>query len=532
MSDARDLHFDDRDSGPGEDGDADEDVIGLERSSIGRNTLQLLSSQIATWTLATLVAVALPRFLGPAPVGDLRLALSLWAVTGAVIGLGTSAYLTLAIARDGSRGLSLVGPILVIRVAAFVLSSLVLAVVVSFSHPSTEFVVIMVFSGLSTLFGTLSDPIGAAYLGLERTAAPAVIGVATRTLGVSATLVVLFLGGGAPVVAATGGVAAFVGFVLMVRAMNRLSRIKLKGWSSQRRVILRASVGFMVTGVLLTVYREIDMVVISTLVDQAALGWYGTADQLIGSSLFVVTIVMSAIFPVLGRLYDTAPSAFVELIRRAFGSLLVAAVPIGLGIVLVAPQLVPLLYGDEFEPTAQVLVVYGFVSPITFGAILFGTVALTTRRQGLWNMVMVVGIVATIPLDVLFVPWADRRFSNGAIGGAMAYFVTETFMFVFGLVVICPFLISRTTFWRSGRVVMAGGLMFAVTWPLRERMLLIPIAVAVLVYSVAIVALRVVTNDERSMVGHALVRLGVRTKWATLEPTGPLGSDDHALGSE
>jgi O-antigen/teichoic acid export membrane protein len=494
-----------------------EGVENLPRSSIARNVAQLLASQVLTWAMSLAVAITVPRFLGPTAVGQLRLAFSLWAITQVVIGLGTSMYLTLVMAKDRVRGVALVGPILVLRTVAFSVASVILAVFVSISNPEPEFVAIMVVSGIGILLGTWSDLIGAAFLGLERTGAPAMAGVVSRTIGTIVTVLAVVFGADAVAVVAIGAASSMLGLLMVLRSLRQVMRVRLRGWWAQSPAILKGSVAFMVTGGLLTVYREVDTVVMSVLVDREVLGWYGTADQLIGSSLFMVTIVMAAIFPVLGRLHATDRPKFVNLVERSYGSLLVAAVPIGLGVVVVAPQLVPLLYGREFEPTAQVLIVYGLVSPLTFGAILFGTVAITTGRQRFWNVVMLVGIVATIPLDLVFIPWADRTYSNGAIGGAMAYFVTEGFMFVIGLLKVCPYLINRSTMSRSARILLAGCLMFAAAWPLHDRPLVVPIVVGAVVYIAAIVALRVVTDDERLMVGRALERLGVHTSWAKLE---------------
>ena len=56
--------------------------------------------------------------------------------------------------------------------------------------------------------------------------------------------------------------------------------------------------------------------------------------------------------------------------------------------------------------------------------------------------------------------------------------------------------------------------MFMASWPLRERMLLIPIVVAVVVYTSAVLVFRVLDTDDRRRVGNALARVGVRTSWA------------------
>ena len=492
----------------------------LERSSIARNVAQLFASQVVTWAMSFAVGIVVPRFLGPSNVGDLRLAMSLWAISGIFIGLGTGVYLTLAIADDRTRGLALVGPILVVRTIAFAATTVLFGIVILASNPSTELIVIMALNGLSVLFGTWSEPIGAAFLGLERTAAPALAGVISRAVGAVVTITVVVFGGGAASVVAVSALSSALGLVLVARALLKVTTIRFRGWRPQSRAIVRSSVAFMVSGVLITVYREIDTVFMSALVDREVLGWYGTADQLIGSSLFIITIVMTSIFPVLGRLHKDDPPRFFDLVKRSYGSLMVAAVPIGLGIIVVAPQLVPMLYGGEFEPTAQVLAVYGLVVPLTFGAILFGTVATATGRQRFWNGLMFLGIVATLPLDLLLIPWADRTYSNGAIGGAISYLVTEGLMFVVGMVKICPYLINRATMLRSGRILVAGAVMFAAAWPLHDRILVVPVGVGIVVYAIAIAALRVMTDDERAMVGRALERLGIHTSWGELKFAG------------
>ena len=139
----------------------------------------------------------------------------------------------------------------------------------------------------------------------------------------------------------------------------------------------------------------------------------------------------------------------------------------------------------------------GTVVVFTFGTIVFGMVALATGRQRFWNTIMVLAIAITIPLDLIFVPWADRTYGNGAIGGAMAYVVTEALMFALGLWKVAPYLVERTFIWRLARVLIAGGLMFMASWPLRDEPLMIPIAVGAVVYvALRSVVLRVPEKDD------------------------------------
>jgi len=191
---------------------------------------------------------------------------------------------------------------------------------------------------------------------------------------------------------------------------------------------------------------------------------------------------------------------------RTFTTTMVAAVPIGLGTMIVGPDLAPTLFGEEFRPSGEVPFALGPVIVCTFATVLFGTVALSTGRQRLWNTVMAVGAVLTIPLDLVLVPWADRHYGNGAIGGAMAYAVTESIMVAIGLWKVVPFLVTRSMGWRLARLAVAGGLMFAAAWPVRHELIAIPVVVAVVAYAIAALALGAVTAEDREFALRALRR--------------------------
>ncbi len=492
-------------------------VDDLERSSLTRNLAHMLASQLATWTLALALTIVQPRFLGPVAIGQLRLALSLWLIAGVFMTLGTSQHLTLTCARDRSRAIAMIGPILVLRAIVFVVAATGFVVFLVVSGSTREFAWIMGLFGLVTLFATVSDTISAAFVGLERMSIPATANVASRVIGTVAAIVVLLLGGDATSVVVVAAVGNLVGMLILVRAIRRLTTMSFRGWRAMAPAILGASAGFLVAVAILTIYQQIDTVVIAILVDDEVLGWYGTADTLFSTLLFPITILMGAVFPTLGRLYVDDPDELTELVTRSFRSLLVVAVPIGLGTTVVAQQFAPLLLGEDFRETGDVLAVLGPVIILTFGSILFGTLAMATERQMFWNTVMFVGVLLTIPLDIVLVPWADRTYANGAIGGALAYVGTEAMMVVVGLWKVAPYLVERATMWRAGRTLVAGGLMLAAAWPLRDRFLLVPIAVGAAVYGVALVAFRVITDVERRMIGTLLAKVGLHTSWATID---------------
>ncbi|MEM1335605.1 MAG: flippase, partial [Actinomycetota bacterium] len=482
----------------------DDRLEAVGRSSIGRNVVHLLSSQVVTWVLATLLAIVQPRFLGPEAQGQIRLAFSLWTVAQVFVGLGTSAFLTLEIARNRQSGIRYVGPVILARLTVFAVASLLLGATVIIADADQAFIELMILWGLVVALAECSDAIAAVFIGLERMAVPAMASIISRVFGTGVAIAVLLSGGSAQQVVMVGVAANALGLLIMIRAVRKIGTIAFAHARERAGFAIRASVGFLIAAAILAVYQQIDTIVISLLVDAEVLGWYSTADTLFGTLLFVPTIVMASIFPVLGRLFVDDPDEMERLVRRTLRLLIVTAVPIGLGTTLVANNIAPILYGDEFAETGGVLAVLGPVIILTFATVLFGTIALATGRQRLWNVVMATGVVMSIPLDVVLVPWADRTYQNGAIGGALAYVVTETFMVIIGLWKVAPFVLDRPTLSYALRTAAAGATMFAVTWPIRDQMVLIPILVGSATFILAALVFRAIGAEELRFVKENL----------------------------
>ncbi|MCA9970942.1 MAG: polysaccharide biosynthesis C-terminal domain-containing protein, partial [Anaerolineales bacterium] len=140
---------------------------------------------------------------------------------------------------------------------------------------------------------------------------------------------------------------------------------------------------------------------------------------------------------------------------------------------------------------------------------LLGQFLVSTDRQSRWTVVMVAATLATIPLDLLLIPWCVARFGNGALGGALAFVVTEAGMTLAGIALLPHGALTRANAWRALRVLLAGLLMLAAAWPLRHAFVALPILAGAVVYPVALWLLRAVDPaDARLLLDMAQTVLG------------------------
>jgi O-antigen/teichoic acid export membrane protein len=479
------------------------------RRVVGRNIVVLLSSQVITWSMALVLTVLEPRFLGPEGLGQLRLAAAIWAVVNVFAELGTSTLLTLEFARDPVRANALLRPVIRLRAAAEMLASVVIAVFITIAYDADTAVTIAIV-GVGMIIGTFAEIARASLYGLQwmgATARADIITKAVLVVGVSATLLA---GGGPHAVALAGVIPSAMSCWILWRAL----RSRTRGLAEHPRIrdvtAMRRSLPYLIGTAVAVVYAQIDIIVISLVATVDEAGWYAAAATLFGSLLFIPTTFTTSLFPALAQLHEEGGEGLHHLLARSVRSILLLAVPMGVGTIVIAEPLATKLLGADFDGSGPVLAMFGVVLIIMFQTILFGRFAFAIGRHQMYIAAMFVAAVATIPLDLLLVPWTRDQFDNGAIGGALAYIITEGMLLVVSVWKLAPQLLDRVTAVRVVKMTLAGAALAAAAWPLRDQFLALPIVIGGLAYVAAVVVLRIPDDEERHMIHRLWVKISAR----------------------
>jgi O-antigen/teichoic acid export membrane protein len=467
------------------------------RPHLARSIAVLMGSQLVTWVLTTIVMVVRPRYLGPDGVGQLRLAVSLWMIGSVVIGFGTSTLVTLTMARDTGEGAALLRPSVRLRVGLWAIACLgIVAFGAAVYDPATVAIIAIWAAPVVVLH--VGEIARSGLYGLHRMGDTARADVLDKLTMVIVVFGVVLVGGGTPAFAAVSVIPVAVSTIIMWRSLRRaMGPLPLPRRGAYSHVMRRGS-PFLLLESTRVAYHQMDVVVISLLATTQELGWYASADALFGSLFFIPSILMTALLPVIAEVHAKRPHELNPLLFRTFRSLMLLAIPVGLGTVIVAEPVCVLLFGEAFRESGAVLAVLGVVVIFEFGNILFGHFAQATGRQAFFNKVMIAATVLSVPLDLVLVPWAHRNLGNGAVGAALAFIVTEIMILSFAIWKLAPGVLDRTTLIRLAKCLAAAAAMFTLAWPLREMFLPVPIVVGAVAYSGVLMLLSTLDREERS----------------------------------
>jgi O-antigen/teichoic acid export membrane protein len=436
-----------------------------------------------------------------------------------LVTFGMDTLLTKEIARRPERAADLFASTIVLRVLLFTLAFAAISAYLNVFHYPAETVGVVWIIGLSTLFWNLSAACQATLQGLERMGFMTLGNVLGKVVNTVGAIALLLLGQGVNAVAWVIVLAALVTFAMQLRQVTRLYPLRPPkggfGWSAGKDM-LRAGLPYLFSGLFLVLYAQADVVIISLLVDEKTIGWYGAAGQLFTTLMFIPNVFITAVFPALSRMYTNAAGALPKLMRKSFDWLMLLSVPIGLGLCIIADPLVVLLFGPEFEQSGPVLSLMGLVLILTYQNMLLGRFLVSTDRQAVWARVMLAAVIVTVGLDFVLVPWCSRVFGNGGIGGSLSFIVTELGMFVFGVRHLPNGSLGRANAWTAARIWVAGLVMMGVTWWLRSAMIVFPVLAGAFVYAAMIVLLRVVPAEDWAVLWSAV--RGLRSRLSARMP--------------
>ncbi len=465
-----------------------------------RNTALVLSAKVIARLIALVTVLYMIRRLGTSHYGSFTVLVNLTAIVSVVLDLGFNVLFVREGARHHTEIQRYLRNVMSLRLLMSVVALVILAALVTplgLGYLLVPGFLLMVFTSYSTLLR--NGLYAVQQLGYEA------IGVVLE----SAVLLVLVLYGGATGQGITYFVWAYAAqyafscaYFVFVLAVKRLGT---PGWRFEPGLLREwfwKGLPFALTFVLTILYFRIDQPLIYIFRHETESALYGAAYKPIESLLFIPITFLSVVFPVLAVYHRERPKDMLDAVNRFYKALLLMGCPTAVGIFVLAHPLTPLLLGQEFarsEPALRVLAIalgIAFVNNAFIGALN------ASDRQSSFTWAAAWSLVANLALNLTLIPLFGYQ------GASWATVATESVLGIAGFILVARHVGRVAVPALSWRILLAGLVMALAVYPLRGFSgyeIVIPIAVGVLVYGIAVLLLRAVTTEEVAWARRALL---------------------------
>ncbi|MEO8745733.1 MAG: flippase [Candidatus Dormiibacterota bacterium] len=464
-----------------------------------RNTVIVLTAKVAARLIALVTVLAMLRYLAPGRYGTFATLVNYTAIVSVVLDVGFNVLFIREGARHPDQIQRYLRNVMSLRLLMSVVSLLILAAALSFARLEDLVVpgfVLMVLTSYSSLLR--NGLYAVQQLGYEA------IAVVLESL-VLLSFVVFGIKTNAGVAYFVWAYAAQYAFSCVYFAIVLAAKhIAVVGWKFEVPLVREwfwKGLPFALTFVLTILYFKIDQPLIFALREKVEAGLYGAAYKPFESLLFIPITFLSIVFPVLSVYHRDRPAELLDVVSKFFKALLLIGWPMSVGIFLLAHPLTRLLLGSGYagsEPALRILALtlgFAFVNNAFIGALS------ATDHQSSFTWAAGWSLVANLALNLTLIP------IFGYIGASWATVATEIVLGAAGWTLTARHIGRVPVLRLSWRVVVAGLVMGAAVFPIRDQggvAIAVPVLVGVVVYAAAVLLLRALTRDEIAWARRAL----------------------------
>ncbi len=394
--------------------------------TIAKNTVFLTIGELGTRVFSFLLVIAIARYLADAGLGAFAFAFAFTDILLNFIDLGVPMYIAREMAKNkASSGmyvsnalglrLLMVPAIPLIAIAMW----LVAAFVIHATTPQTMLITALALLGM--IFNFLNDPFRMVFMAHERDEYYSGLIIFERLMFTVSGFALLATGFGLVAILTAFAVSQLISLLTTAYFVRKkFTRFTIGLDRKLITSIVKNSAWFGAANFLRMAAQRIDIVLLSVMQGFAVTGWYAAASRITESLRFIPLVVVPAIFPALSRLNVQSRESAKLLFEKTFYYMLVAAIPLAVGVTLTADRIIPFLYNrPEFQHSILALKLLVWAEALLFLHYIMGFLLNAINKQHLFTIATLAYTVMNVLLNLIMIP----KYSYA--GAATAALITQ-----------------------------------------------------------------------------------------------------------
>lgn len=406
-----------------------------------KNTFLLLISQIVSIGFGFVFTMITARYLGTGGFGLLSFALAFNGILGVISDLGLSSLTTRNVSRDNELASTYIGNTIPLKLLLVIINFIFVMIIMNVSKYPSETTKIVYLIALSTIFSAFTNIFTSIFQAFEKMEYTSLIRILNSILMLIGAVIAIKQKFSVIEFASIYFIVNFI-ILLISSIICSLKFVVFKieiDWNFWMNS-LKESAPFWFASIFAVIYYRIDMVMLSMIQNDAAVGLYAASYRLIDALSVIPSAFMGAMFPIFSKLYIHSKNSMALTFQKAYKILLVLAIPIGIGTTILADKIILIIYGKDYTLSILVLQILIWASVLSFINWTPSTLLNSVNKQRTLMVITLIGTIINILLNFLLIP------KMSYVGAAAATVASE---FVVGLLMSSYIKNFCNTLWNN-----------------------------------------------------------------------------------
>lgn len=438
---------------------ANRDQLASDVAKSIRDGAQLALSLLATWAVALVVRVMIPRHLGPAAFGTFDFSDAFTATVVVIGSLGVDTYIRKEIPSRASHASTFFAGTIVIRILVGIVVMTGATLVLRAAGEPPLILHLVAILGAAQIVAQLNGSYGALLQSVGAVSAQSMANVVAKLVWGAGIVIAFAVGRGVVTIAAVMLFAELVRLAWLATLTRTKANLRYRLDLPTSFGVLFASFPYYVTQLAQTVYTRIDISIMAFMTSKLEVGWYGAAQNIAGLSLLLSPIIGWILLPLSSRVGERSREEMLHVFRRAMDALLAIAFPIALTLGLGADVITRLAFGEAFEPAARSLRLLAPAFVLTYITMLEASVLVRIDRGWVLTAIVLSTMVISPLLNVWLIPLGLSMYGAGGagVGSSVAQLITEGYSVIAMTIVLRGHVFDRTTTVHLVKTTVAAG---------------------------------------------------------------------------
>lgn len=385
------------------------------------NTMWDIGGKIFQMILTLIVGMLTARYLGPSNYGIIGETASYVSFFSVVCQLGFTSTAVKEIMDNEDRQGEILGTTIFFRVFTSLISSVAITFLLWVIKEGDKVIVWVAFLQSMSLMFQSFDMIHYWYQSRLETQVSVKIQSLAYVIMAVYKIAILALGKSVEWFAfSTALEAAVVGAALLWN-YNGGEGQKLSVSIKTGKEILKRSYHFILSGLMVTIYGEMDKIMLGEMLSEMAVGLYTAATKVSTMWSFVLTALINSSRPVIIASRNKNHERYIKQNKRLYAAIIWIGIAAGLGITVLGKWFIYFMYGNDFMPATSSLQISAWYTMFAMLGTARGIWIVCEDKAKYVKYYLGIGAVINVVLNYLLIP----QFGPG--GAAMATLVTQIF---------------------------------------------------------------------------------------------------------
>ena len=394
-------------------------IKSIKEKKVAKNTMWILAERITQMIISLVVGVISARYLGPSNYGILNYGASLVTLFTAICKLGLENVIIKDYVDKRNENGKILGTAMVMRLFSSLLSVIAIVIIVCILKPNdSTILVVTILQSIALLFQAyelidywFQSNLNSKYVSIAKTIAYIIVAVYKVSLLILKKPVEWF---------AFSTSLDYIIIMLIILWMYKKNKgQKLEFSLETAKSLIYRSYHFIFSGLLVTLYMQMDKVMIGSYRSDGEVGLYSAATTICSMWGFIPEAIINSVRPTLYEAKKVSEDAYIKRQKILYAIVFWISVIFAIGITVFSDLIINILYGKDYLQAKPALLISAWYPTFAYLGSARGPWIVINNKNKYSKKYIFWGAVINLILNAILIP------KTGITGAAIATLISQ-----------------------------------------------------------------------------------------------------------